>query len=134
MNISDVMQEIAARLDTISGLTVHSYPAYRVSPPAAIVTFPSEYGYDETYARGADRLVLPVVLLVGSVDDRTTRDRIGKYADGSGPDSVKQVIESGSYTTFDTLRVTDVVFDRVTVGGDEYVSATFNIEILGRGA
>lgn len=134
MNLAQVMQEIADQLDTIDGLTTHGFPAYRITPPSAVVTYPETYTYDSTYARGMDRMDLPVVVLVGKVDDRVSRDRIGGYADGSGARSVKQVVEAGDYTAFDSVRVTGVDFDIVTVAGDEYLSATFTLDIAGKGA
>lgn len=134
MNLADVMQQIADRLDSIPSLNAHGFPSYRVSPPSAVVSFPVSYTYDNTYGRGSDRMTLPVVVLVGSVDDRTTRDRIGRYVDGSGSESVKEVVESGTYTAFDSVRVVDVEFDRVNVAGDDYLSATFNLDIVGRGS
>lgn len=84
MNLADVMQELADQLDTIAGLRVYAYPPASVQPPAAVVTYPDTYTFDETYRRGMDRLELPVVLMVGKVSDRASRDRLGRYVDGSG--------------------------------------------------
>lgn len=138
MNLADVMDEIGDRLDTIDGLRVFRYPPDGVPPvPAAIVTYPDSYTYDETYGRGMDRISsLPVVLLVGKVSDRTARDRITKYVDGSGPESVKAVLESGTHTAFDILRVSSVEFDRITFGGtgNVFLSATLLLDIAGQGA
>lgn len=134
MNLADVMQEVADQLDTIGGgLKVFGFPAYKITPPAAVVTYPENYNYDSTYARGMDRMTLPVVVLVGKVDDRTSRDRIAKYADGSGAASVKAVVESGTYTAFDSVRATGVEFDIVTMAGDEFLAATFSLDIVGKG-
>lgn len=136
MNLGDVMEEIADRLRMIGGgLTVHGFPPDRVGGVTAIVTYPEAYSYDATYGRGSDRIAnLPVVILVGSVDDRGTRDRIGKYCDGSGAESVKQVLESwASYTAFDSISVRTCEFDIVTISGTEYLAATFACDITGKG-
>lgn len=137
MNLADVMQQLADRLDSEIDefQKVHGFPPDRVGgTPTAIVTYPDAYNYDATYGRGSDRIQnLPVVALVGKVDDRTTRDNIGKFADGSGPSSVKQVLESGEYTAFDTIRVQTADFDIVTISGTEYLAATFACDITGRG-
>lgn len=94
MILSDVMDEIAARLDTIDGLRVHAYPADNVAPPAAVVTYPGSIDFDSTYARGMDRIPdLSVVVLVGKVSDRASRDRISAYVNGSGASSIKAVLE-----------------------------------------
>ena len=38
MNLADVMDELAARIDTIEGLRVHAFPPDNVAVPAAVVT------------------------------------------------------------------------------------------------
>lgn len=134
MNLANVMQELAERLDTIAGLRVHGHPPDKISTPAAVVTYPDTYNYDETYARGMDRLELPVVVLVGKVHLLSARNTIGAYADGAGAKSVKAVLEAGTYTQFDTVRVTGVTFDIVEVAGVEYLGATFTVDITGQGA
>jgi hypothetical protein len=93
MNLADVMDDIATRVDTITGLRTFAYPPDNVPAPAAIVTYPDTYTYDETYGRGMDRVVLPVVVVVGKVSDRKSRDLIAKYCDGDGLSSIKAVIE-----------------------------------------
>lgn len=97
MNLATVMQEIADRLDTITGLRVYAYPPDNVQPPAAVVSYPETYTFDEAFARGMDRIPdLPVVVLVGRVSDRASRDRIAGYVDGSGVQSIKAVLEVGA--------------------------------------
>jgi hypothetical protein len=129
------MQEVADQLETIAGLRVYAYPPSKVSPPAAVVTYPGSVVFDATYGRGMDRIPdLSVVALVGKMEDRSTRDLIGKYCNGSGPQSFKQVIEAGDYGEFDTLRVTTIEFDVISVGGVEHMAATFTIDIAGQGA
>lgn len=128
------MDEVAARLKTIDGLRVFAYPPGKVSPPAAIVSYPDDYTYDATYGRGMDRMTLPVVLVEGRPTDRTTRDRVGAYVNGSGTKSIKAVLESGEYTTFDVVRVANVEFDAFTIGAVEYMSAAFTLDIAGQGA
>lgn len=135
MNLAECMQQLADQLETIGGgLTVFGHPPNRVSAPAAIVTYPDGYTFDGSYGRGMDRLTLPIIVLVGKVDARTSRDRIGKYADGSGAASIKQVVESGVYTAFDSVRVTGVEFDIATISGTEYLTAAFDCDIVGKGA
>lgn len=135
MNLAEVMQAVADRLDTIAGLRVFGYPPDVVPPPAAVVTYPDTYTYDATYGRGMDRIEdLAVVVLVGKVSDRASRDKIAQWSDGSGATSIKAVLESGTYTAFDTIRVTQVVFDVVAVGAVEHLAATFTLDIAGQGA
>lgn len=135
MNLDDVMKQVGDRLDTIAGLRVTSEPPNRITPPSGWVGFPEEYTFDETYGRGLDRIRnLPVIIAVGKVTARTTRTLIGGYVSGSGATSVKQVLESGTYTAFDGLRVASVTFDVITMAGDDYLAALFNVDIAGRGS
>jgi hypothetical protein len=135
VNLSAVMQAVADRLDTITGLRVYAYPPDAVQVPAAVVSYPETYNYDATYGRGMDRIEsLPVAVLVGKVSDRASRDKVTQYVKGSGATSVKAVIESGTYTAFDTVRVTGVTFDVVTIAAVEYLGATFTLDIAGTGA
>jgi len=136
MDLAAVMDDIGDRLDTIDGLRVYRYPADNIAPPAAVVTYPESYSYDETYGRGTDRITLPVVIMVGKVSDRASRDRIAQWTNGSGPNSLKQILEvfPEAYTAFDTMRVTGAEFDIVSMGQVDYLTATFSLDISGTGA
>lgn len=137
MDLAAVMQAVADRLDTIAGLRVFAYPPdMPPSPPAVVVSYPDTLTYDETYGRGMDRLELPIVVLVGKVSDRASRDKIAMWVNGSGATSIKTVLESGTYTAFDTIRCMRVEFDIVTFGGtgSELLAATITVDIAGSGA
>lgn len=134
MNLADVMQEIADQLDTITGLRVFGFPPDRIVPPAAFVSWPDDLTFDETYGRGSDHMTLPVVVVEGRPSDRTSVLRLGAYCDGSGPASVKAVVESGTYTAFDTVRVMSAELDVVTIAGTDYIAALFSLDIAGQGA
>lgn len=137
MDMGAVMQQVADRLDTISGLRVFGYPPDKPPPaPSAVVTYPGTLTYDGGYARGMDRMDPTVVALVGKVSDRTARDRISKYANGSGDESFKQLLEAEgwAHSEFDSVRVTQVEFDVIAIGAIEYLSATFTLDIVGKGA
>lgn len=133
MDLAAVMDEVGDQLDTIDALRVYRYPADNVAPPAAVVTYPDEWTYDATMRRGADTCTLPVVVLVGKVSDRASRDRIAVYVDGAGAKSLKAVIEAHSYESCDSVRVTNAEFDIVAVAGVEYLAATFHLNIIGPG-
>lgn len=134
MDVGAVMDDLGAALGSIDGLRVHPYWADRVTPPSAVVGFPDPLTFDATMGRGADRQTFPVHVCVGKVDARTSRDRVAKYADGSGPASVKAAVEGFEATAWDVARVASVDFGAVTIGGTDYLSATFQIEIIGTGA
>lgn len=138
MNLADVMQEVADELDTITGLRCFGYPPDKITPPAAIVTYPEDYTYDAAYGRGMDRLTVPVVVVVGKVSDRQAVKDLGKYADGSGAASVKAVLDAKTtahgWTKCGEVVVKRAVFDLVTIAGSPYLAATFTLDITGAGA
>lgn len=134
MDLVAVMKAVADRLDTIDGLRCHAHPVGSVTPPAAVVAFPLDLNYDQTYGRGMDRMTVPLFLVVGKASDRAAAAALGKYADGSGPRSVKAVLESGTYTAFDMVRVVDAEFDVVSIAAVDYLAATFSLDIAGQGA
>jgi hypothetical protein len=134
MDLADVMDQTGDRLDTIGGLRVWRYPPNSLTPPGAVVSYPEDYDYDATYGRGMDRMTLPVVVVVGKPSDRASRDKLAAYVDGSGAASVKAVLESGTYTAFDSVRVMRVEFDVVTIAGTDYMAALFSLDIAGQGA
>lgn len=133
MRLADVMDELAARLRSITAFrTVWEYPAGSVTPPAAIVAYPESYNPHATYARGATEMKLPVFAVVAKVSERTAREALSQLVDGPG--SVITVLESGTYTAFDTITVSNVDFDTVTIGGTDYITAVFDCDIVGSGA
>jgi hypothetical protein len=134
MDLNDVADEITARLDTIAGLRCFGYPPASIVPPAAVVSYPEAVQFDETYGRGMDRIPSwPVVVVVGKATDRTARDRVYEYASATGASSVKAVLESGTYTAFDELRVVSCSFDVVTIASVDYISALFTLDLAGPG-
>jgi len=134
MNLADVMSELADRLDTIEGLRVFPYTANKVAPPAASVGLPDEYTYDAAYGRGADALTVPIVVVVGKLDARSSHLQLSRYADGSGERSVKAAVEAGETDAFDSARVTSVDFAVITIAAVDYLGATFTVDITGKGA
>lgn len=135
MILRDVMKQVAQRLDTIGGLRVFDYPPDRVTPPAAVVSYPDELTFDATYGRGMDRLTLPVVVVVGKASDRASRDQLSAYCDGTGSRSIKAVVEGGEgeFTAFHTVRVASADFDVLRIAGTDYIAAVFDLDIVGEG-
>lgn len=133
MNIADLMDEIGTALEALDGLRVHPYWADSITPPSATVGWPDPLTYDAAYQRGGDRLTLPLWVLVGRADARTSRDRMAKYLNGTGPDSVKVAVDGGTYTACDSVTVTEATVGAITVGGTEYLGATFQVDIFGQG-
>jgi hypothetical protein len=134
MILDDVMDELATRLGTITGLRVWAYPPGSVTPPAAIVSYPSDYTFDATYGRGMDRMTLPVVVVVGKPTERSSRDLLTKYVAGSGAASVKAKLDGEGYSSCHSVRVVSADFDVYTIGGVDYLTAVFDLDIAGQGA
>lgn len=134
MNVDAVAGELVARLETIAGLRCYKGAPASVTPPAAVVFLPGRIEYSQAYNRGVDRLIWPVSVLAGRVADRTVMERLGAYLDGSGSASVKAVLESGTYTSFDSVFVASADTDPETWGDATYAGATFELHIVGRGS
>ena len=138
MDLGAIMDEMARKLrlaPSLAGRTF-AYPPASIKAPAAIVTYPEDYTFDATYGRGMDRMTGEVVVAVGRPHERQSRDLLTKYVNGSGPESVKALLDGGqgSYTSCDSVRVAKAVFDVVVIGGVDYLAAVFSVDIAGRGA
>jgi len=133
LDLTAVMDAIGARLVGVTGLRVYDYPADAASPPAAIVALPDTVEYDVVAGRGADRVIIPVTILVGKVSERAARDRLAQYVSGTGAASVKEAIEGNGATlngAAQTVRVQTARVDVVTIGAVEYLGASFDVEVI----
>ena len=50
---------------------------------------------------------------------------------GRGDGSIPSLLETGTYTSFDTMRVISVEFDTYSVGSVDHVAAILDTEISG---
>jgi hypothetical protein len=109
MVLGDIMDEMAARLrlaPSLAGRTF-AYPPASIKAPAAIVTYPEDYTFDATYRRGMDKMTGEVLVAVGRPHERQSRDLLTKYVNGSGPESVKALLDSTAdnpYSSCDSVR------------------------------
>lgn len=131
LDLNAVMDAIGARLVGVTGLRVYDYAADAANPPAAIVSLPETVEYDVVAGRAADRVVIPVTVLVGRVSDRAARDQLAQYVSGTGASSVKSAIEGvdGLGGVAHTVRVTDASINIVTIQAVDYLGASFNVEV-----
>lgn len=133
VDLNAVMDAIGARLVGVTGLRVYDYAADAAAPPAAIVALPETVEYDMSGARYADRVVIPVTVLVGRVSDRAARDQLAQYVSGTGASSIKSAIEGGTDANLGgvahTVRVTEARIDVVTIQGIDYLGASFDVEV-----
>lgn len=133
MRMADVMDEVGAALQGIEGLRVYPFTVDRITPPAAIVTWPETIDYDAAMTRGGDRMSLSVLVLVSRVDARSARDLLAAYLDGAGPRSVKAAVEARTSTAYDSARVVSATPGGATSGGQDYLGAVFELDIIGKG-
>lgn len=133
MNPDAVMVELGERLATIADHTSHDWPVGSPTPPASLVSYPETGTFDLTYQRGMDRLTIPIVVIMGQVKDRATREQFGAYTAGSGARSVKAVLESGTYVSFHEVVVKGFESDAVRIGAVDHMAAIFTCEVTGSG-
>jgi hypothetical protein len=134
MNVTAVMEELATACDTIEGLRVVPFDQVALTPPAALLSLPSNIDYDQSYGRGMDRLTLNLHVLVSQIGGgRTNTKAVSVYADGTGPKSVKKVLERHAYTSCDTVQVRRAEFLRVSMNGNIYLGVVFTLDITGQG-
>lgn len=137
MNVQEVLDELATKLDTIVGLRVFAYAPDDVPVPAAIVGMPEDIQFDQTYGRGSDEMTLPVWVLVALIADRASSKELAAYLNGSGTKSVKTKLDSkanNTYTKCDTVRVTTAETGPIDYAGVRYFGAEFTVHITGSGS
>jgi len=129
LDLNAVMDAIGTRLGNIAGLRVTDYASDRANPPHAIVGLPDEVEYDAVMGRGADRVVIPITLLVGKVSERAARDQLAAYVSGTGAASVKEAVDGDLGGAAQTARVTGATISIVTIQSVDYLGASFEVEV-----
>lgn len=129
LDLGGVMDAIGVRLATISGLRVADFPTDAANPPQAIVSLPETVEYDTVMGRGADRVVVPITVLVGKVSDRAARDSLAAYVSGAGAKSIKAAVDGDLGGTAHTARVTGATINIVTIQAIDYLGASFSVEV-----
>ena len=134
MNLAAVMDEVATAASVLTKLNRFAYPPSSIDPPALIVSYPQSVDFDQTYQRGTDQFTdLEITLVVGRVDDRSTRDQAAAWASGTGPESVKQVLEAHAWVACDDVTIKSVEFEAWELAGVPYLAATFKADVVGPG-
>jgi hypothetical protein len=133
VDLNEVMTELTDALTTIDGLRI-AVVGEKPVVPAAYVSYPDTMTYDGSYGRGQDSLTLQVVVLAGRTVARATRAALAAYADGNGEGSVKTVLDGYTYTACDSVTVTSVEFEALSLAGVDYMAAMFNVSVVGTGA
>jgi len=132
MILTDVMDELAARLGVVPGLRAYEWPIPAAVPPAALVYYPKTVE-SETYQRGKESYTLDVVVLVGIPDDRGTRQPMSDYLQPTGPTSIREALETGHPASFDVINIQETAAGVYTLAGTEYQAIIFTCKISGSG-
>lgn len=135
MRLAAVMDEIsavAAKVPSLAGRT-YAWPSEEVSPPAAMVTYPAEIDPLVAFQRGTDRWNGGLLVVVGRVWDRATRDRIAGYVSGDGPESIVAAFYGHDWRECAYCVPGRITFDAIQLAGIEYMAALFELDIAGPG-
>lgn len=140
MNLGALMDELAGKAAAApllaGGGGASATPGSRIVAPCAVVPYPERIGFDQTYARGRDRVTASLSVWVGLPNEPQSRDLLTAFCDGNGPNSIKELLEDGpgnTYTTCDTVAVVGVDIDAYEHGGPTYLVAIFELDIYGPG-
>lgn len=134
MNVTEVLAEIAARLDTIPKLNVFPYWAKKVPVPGVTVGLPERIEYDQTKGRGSDACDVPVIVLVGAVSSAASARELNLYMDGDGDRSFAAVLDSGPWESCDDVHVVSAEPGAFDSGGVTLLGAEFTLRVFGQGA
>lgn len=135
--VADVMDDIAERLDTISGLRVLPYDddADDIQLPAGLISLSPKIDYSKTYGpTGMVKQDFIITILVSLVDSQIRRKEIAPYGDSvnTGGKSVKAVLESGTYTAFDVIFVHTGMYTILTIAENTYKAFIAQGYVTGR--
>jgi hypothetical protein len=129
--LKDVMDTLAARLKAASYKNVYAYPTSPVQTPGVVIGYPTNIEFDVTYGDGAEAYTIPIYFLVGRELTEQARDSLSDII--AGGSSIKRTIETNPMTGTDN-QVTDCRIETIAVGGIEYLSATFTLDVIAQNA
>lgn len=137
MNVEAVMDEIAERVaaaPTLAGRT-YGWPNAKLPVPAAAVTYPPKFKYDETYGRGVDTMDAVLVVIVGPVGERQTRAMFGRFVNDDSAECIKTLVDGDSddYESCDGVTVVDWETDTHTIGTIDHLAIVYALAIAGPG-
>jgi hypothetical protein len=121
--LSDALDILADRLDTIAGLTVSTDPAVTIVVPMAVVS-DVELDYNESMRRGAALLTFAVTVYVSQADSSEGLYEARRYLSGHGDLSIRDALETQPDAG-------DLLLNKVSVDtgerseSDNYIIATF---------
>lgn len=127
LDLAATMDALAASV-VAAGIVDRSYgwPNPSVDPPAFVVGYPSAYTPGITMGRGSDRATFPGWLVLGRIDERTTRDVIGVYLNGTA-----DIVDALHAADVNSCRVTGAEFGTwVPTVELTYLAIRFDVDVL----
>jgi hypothetical protein len=116
MLIDAYLDGVAARLDTIAGLTVTTNPLATIVPPMALV-FDGDIVYDQSFGRGTDALTVMVMVYVSQTASEESVRLARLYKSGHGAKSIKLALETSTGAD-DVIPNKTLIATRGTIGED----------------
>jgi hypothetical protein len=142
--LADLRKGLAAAARDAVGahqVTCLAYVPKVIDPPCLFVT-PERVEYDKTMARGVDEARLFLTLLVSTVEDEDAQEFLDSFVDGSGPASIKQVIDAARGApgqaalggACDDVHLSSCdAYQWFTVGDVQYLGARWSLRCIGSG-
>ena len=130
-SVTDIRNGLAARMETIDGITGYARPRGTINVPAAVIE-PGPIAFDSTMGRGSDDLSFTIVLLLADSVADLAQEQLDPYLAGSGDQSVKAAVEADETLggAADYACVTGVSdYGDVQWSGKLYLGARFNVEV-----
>lgn len=130
MILLDVLDEITAAVAGTGVSVPNAFGEIPVQPPVALLHLPGIVF--DTGGRGFDRMPdVLISLLVGEPNDPGTYRQAAPYADGVGPASVKQQVETYRYQSCSAVRIVKVEPVVATLQGVPLLGWMFHADVTG---
>lgn len=132
MNLSYVRNGLKNRLSTVSGIRAYDTVPDAINTPAAIVTVES-MEYDRAMGRGLDELTLTIVVLTGTISERTAQNKLDSYI-SNGTTSMKAAIEGDKTlggNAADARVESAQNYGSYTYNGITYLGVSFTVRVFG---
>lgn len=134
-SVTAVLDAVAAKVATVSGLRVFSFAPDAIVPPTAVVEI-ERVEYDSNFVRGCDEMTVRISVFVSRADDRVGLAKLKSFMGGSGASSIKTAIEADPTLggVVETLNVDSVdAIGARQVGDTWYFACDYNLRVWTRG-
>lgn len=135
MDLAAIMDKLAEAAKDGAGVErAYGWPNSNVNPPCVIVGYPTDAQIGITAGRSNDRLVVPVWLYLGKVDDRATRDTVAAYLTGEAEQDIIDALNASDQPEGGPImsaRVNAMTWEPANPQGiAEYLTIRFDVDVL----